>query len=206
MKMRIRRSNQPPPAALHVCRESRQVALKKYAQLGGGTIGTSTAYICAAQDTLSQDTLYFPFVLRNHFTILNPKVFRLELRGSIRSIALDSRWLRLARWRPAVSLSIVTLKAQFPSLEELIVVAHQAIEPQYIAFSSNLKSQHEIWRQPITGIEFMEVGDPDVVARTSEKVNGLSGYLHRTTKLGDSLVIKVMLMTRGGKKHFLEKA
>ena len=90
-KNEVIRANLVPPTVLHVCRESRQVALKKYMGLGASYTTCFTLFNPA------EDTIYFPWSkdgVEQEAMIL-ASVFSVEATLSIKYMAMDYRMWKI---------------------------------------------------------------------------------------------------------------
>jgi hypothetical protein len=192
-KERVFRSNTPPPTTLHVCEESRQVALKHFKKLGRH--GKVSPHVAA-----SNDTLYFPFVLagEGRFDVFNVIQMDPEVRNSIRFVALDSRWLTGENY--CTRLDTLLMGNKFPALEELTLVLHEG---------GITKADAKVWRQHSAELELTDIVDSELVAKTLKVFEGTKTLLvkeHGVKSLFTlSHTIRVMYLTRG-KKYCYPKA
>lgn len=179
------RANLAPPTALHVSRESRQVALKKYMRLGA-SYATCFTFIDPAKDTI-----YFPWSKNgvDQEAMVYSNVFSTEATLSIRYMAVDYRIWEI--------FGLNTL-GYYPALKEFTLIFHENQRAEY-------DDGHEAWRMRQTDIDFIDTEDISDTGVVTEKLRAAREAL-RIWKLdfptwsGSALSIKGKALMRGGRK------
>jgi hypothetical protein len=194
-KNKLIRTNQPPPPTLHICRESRKEALKRYIQVGKIGQGEDELDFCYALIDPLKDTLFFPWVnhdrwdiiFRLQYSFIGGDLYTQEFKNKLQYLAIDAEvW---------IEHSHCDYLTYFRNLKELTIVCH--------ATGSTL--EHEQWRMKSPEIEFHEPNAEalddmrDHKDAFEERKKGFGEMSKWWQRNGHLLSVKFMIMSRGGK-------